>query len=343
MAIQPDILATTLRILRDKEVDNTFRTTPILEATQRLGNVETVDGGSKVDSPVILTDHSTITQLSTGYEAVNLAVKDPFRTSSYEWCDFVAPVVMTKKEETSNKGERAIVRIYEGRMKQVMGMLRREVSKQLIAGNSSILTDLQTLNGFSAAAGTGWFEGEAFGSQSNTVGGIAKSGFPASWQNQAQTAGAAFATNGLRAMSRIFIDAQTYAPEGDIDLILASPTSYELYKNELQSLERYTSANEQRNMVGKLGLKYNGADMFIEPNLGYNGTVDKAGATVKPISMFFLNSSLFSVYFDQDGQFELEEATPISGYAATAFQIFVRMQICTSNLSGHGVLYDAEA
>jgi hypothetical protein len=88
-------------------------------------------------------------------------------------------------------------------------------------------------------------------------------------------------------------------------------------------------------MVGKLGLKYNGADLFIEPNLGYNGTVDKAGATIKPISMFFLNSSLFSVYFDQDGQFEL--------YAATAFQIFVRMQICTSNLSGHGVLYDAEA
>jgi hypothetical protein len=343
MAIQPDILATTLRILRDKEVDNTFRTTPILEAAERLGNIERVDGGSKVDAPVILTDHSTITQLSTGYEAVNLSVKDPFRTASYEWCDFVAPIVMTKKEETSNKGERAIVRIYEGRMKQVMGMLRREVSKQLIAGTSTVLTDLQTLNGFSAVAGTGWFEGEAFGSQTNTVGGIGKGSFPTSWQNQSATAGAAFATNGLRAMSSLHVQAQTYAPEGDIDIILASPTSYELYKNELQKLERYTSANEERNMAGRLALKYNGADMYIEPNLGFTGTVNKGAATTKPISMYMLNSKLFNVYFDTDGYFELGEANPLSGYAATTFEIYVRMQVCSSNLSGHGVLYDAEA
>jgi hypothetical protein len=331
--VQNDILASTLRILRDKEVDNTFRTIPLLDAVQRLGNVEQVDGGSYIDSPVILTDHSTITQLTTGYEAVSLAVKDPMRTASYSWCDATAPVVITRKEELSNKGERAIVRIAEARLKQTMGMFKREICKQIIAGSSTILTDLQTLNGLDGA--TGWFEELAFGSQTNTVGGIAKSSFPTSWQNQVQNG--SFAANGLKKMQQLLIDVQQYAPEGDVDLILASPISYGLYKDELQQLERYTSATEERNMAGKLALAFNGAAMYIEPNLGFTGS----GATNK-MSMYFLNSTLFNVYFDRDAQFELGDMETISGYAAMSAQIALRMQVCTSNLSGHGILINAE-
>ena len=104
MALSFDILASTLRILRDREVDNTFRTVPLLDAVQKAGNVEKVNGGSKVDHPVILTEHSSITQLATGYESVNLAVKDPLRTAVFDWCDFVAPVVVTEKGTTLEQG-----------------------------------------------------------------------------------------------------------------------------------------------------------------------------------------------------------------------------------------------
>ena len=331
--VQNDILASTLRILRDKEVDNTFRIIPLVDAVNTLGNVEDVDGGSYIDSPVILTDHSTITQLSNGYEAVSLAVKDPLRTATYSWCDATAPVVITRKEELSNKGERAIIRIAEARLKQTMGMFKREIEKQLIAGDSTILTDLETLNGLDGA--TGWFEEGAFGSQTNTVGGIAKGGFPSSWQNQVQNG--SFSSNGLQKMQSLLIDCQQFAPEGDIDLILASPASYGLYKNELQALERYVSATEVRNMAGRLALEFNGAQMFIEPNLGFTGS----GGSNK-MSMYFLNSRLFNIYFDRDAKFALGDMESISGYAAMSAQIAVRMQICTSNLSGHGVLVNAE-
>ena len=331
--VQHDILASTLRILRDKEVDNTFRIIPLIDAVNTLGNVEDVDGGSYIDSPVILTDHSTITQLTTGYEAVSLAVKDPMRTASYSWCDATAPVVITRKEELSNKGERAIIRIAEARLKQTMGMFKREIEKQLIAGTSTILTDLQTLNGLDAA--TGWFEEAAFGSQVNSVGGIAKSSFPTSWQNQVQDG--SFAANGLKKMQALLIDCQIYSPEGDVDLILASPISYGLYKEELQQLERYVSSSELRNMAGRLGLEFNGATMYIEPNLGFTGS-----GGVNKMSMYFLNSRLFQVYFDRDAKFELGDMENISGYAAMSSQIAVRMQICSSNLSGHGVLVNAE-
>ena len=340
MALQPDILASTLRILRDKYVDNTFKSIPLIENMQNLGLVEKVDGGSKINHPVVLTDHSTITQLSSGYESVNLAVKDPLRTAEHNWCDFVAPIVLTKKEELSNKGERAKVRILEARLKQTMGMVKREIEKQLIRGNSTILTELETLNGTSVAAGTGWFEGEVFGSGTNTVGGIAKASFPTSWQNQSQTG--TFAANRLQKMQDLIIDTQQFAPEGDVDLILASPNSYGAYKDLLQQQERYVSMTEQRNMAGRLGLEFNGAAMFIEPNLGFSGRIDRAAATDKAISMYFLNSQLFSVYFDQDAHFEISPMDKVSGYVAMACEMLVRMQICSSNLSGHGILTDAE-
>jgi hypothetical protein len=127
---------------------------------KKQGGVEYFDGGQKVDVPLILAEHSTITQLSTGYEPVNLAVQDALRNASYDWCDFVAPIVINKKEELSNRGERAIVSIAEARMKSVMGLLKREFERQSVAGTSAILSDLNTLNG--AVAG-GFFECAAFG------------------------------------------------------------------------------------------------------------------------------------------------------------------------------------
>ena len=352
MGIQYDILASTLRILRDREVDNTFRTIPLLEAVQRAGNVEMVDGGQKVDHPVILAEHSNITQLSTGYESVNLAVKDALRTASFDWCDFVAPVVITEKEQLSNKGSRAIIRIAEARLKSVMGMLKREWCKQTVTGNSTVLSELNTLNGegvvaagaWGAAAAqdtTGFLNREAFGSQlTNTIGGIPKTSFTSSWQNQVADAGGSFATTGagLKAMSNLMINTQIYAPEGEIDIILASPTSYELYRNELTDQERYTSAEQTKDIVGKLILMYNGASMYIDNGLGFTTL---AGA--KPVSMYFLNSKLFTVYFDKDAHFEMSDMERISGYAAASSNIMVRTQLAASHLAGLGVLLNAEA
>jgi len=336
MAISNDILSSTLRILRDKEVDNLHRTTPLLSEIEAMGGVETVDGGSQVQHPVILAEHSNITQLSTGYEPVSLGVTDPLRTANFEWCDFVAPVVITKKEELSNKGERAIIRIAEARLKSVMGMLKREWEKQTIAGSSAILTELQTLNGFDA--NTGWFEELAFGAQGNTVGGIAKGSFTASWQNQMGDVGGAFAANGLDQMSSLHVQSMTYAPEGMMDLVLASPTSYELYKKTLQTQERYISATESVLDGGKLALAYNGAKMFVEPNLGFAAS---AGGT--DVSMYFLNSKLFHVYYDRDAKFALLDFESVSGYASRAANICVRSQIVPSHLAAHGAIINAEA
>ena len=120
----------------------------------------------------------------------------------YEWADFTAPIVITKKEELENKGEKAIVKIVP-RMRSVMGMLRRELNKQLLRGNSTVLTTVNTLNGDVVG---GFLEAETKTQQGiagNSVGGISKQTYPVNgWLNQLADIGGAFGTNGILGMQQ---------------------------------------------------------------------------------------------------------------------------------------------
>ena len=132
--------------------------------------------------------------------------------------------------------------------------------------------------------------------------------------------------------------------------------------------ERYTSLQEQRDMAGKLGLMFNGAKVYVEPNLGYTidatayptgqqqdqtgspityggggGHYQTDGANNGTVDALFLNSKLLSLYFDKDAYFEMSEFERISGYAAMAAHIMTRTQLATANLSGHGILVNAFA
>ena len=373
MPIQPDILASTLRILKDREVDNTFKNIPLLDAIRSHGAVIESDGGQKVNCPAIMTEHSMITQLSSGYESVNLSVRDPLRQTEYNWCDFLAPVVITEKEQLSNKGDRAVINIAEARLKSVMGMLQREFCKQIVANDSSVLTELESL---SPTRTNGWFALQPFGEQvTGSVGGLDRNIYTSTFQNQFVDCPSAFSGASLtqaerlfRSMSKLYIDTQVYAPEGEVDIILMSPRCYELYKNSLFAQERYTSIQEERDMAGKLGLMFNGAKVYVEPNLGFTytqsdlltgaaqkmdgssitfgsaaGNYQTDGNNYGTIDAMFLNSKLLSLYFDKDAYFEMGEFERISGYAAMAANIMTRTQLATANLSGHGILANAFA
>jgi hypothetical protein len=334
--VQQDILASTLRVLARDAKDSTFRAIALLDAVRSAGNIEEVSGGSYVDIPLVLTDHSTITQLSNGYESVSLAVKDVMRTGSSIWCDAVAPIVITKKEELSNKGERALVKIAETRMKQVVGMLQREVNKQIVAGNSAILTDLNTLRAATnGSTEKGFLTATNFGSQDGSPQGVSKASFPQSYQNQFIDVGGTLTIN---EMQQLLVQTKVFGPEGDVDIILASPNSYSAYRSLLEDNERYTSIKEMQDMSGRLALVFGGAPVYIEPSM--NGVNASNG---NPLSQYFLNSKLFNLYTDPDAFFEVEAMQSIPGYASMAANIMVRCQLTASNLSGHGILTNGEA
>ena len=333
MAIQNDILSSTARARSKKALDNLFETVPLLDHIQKAGGVEIINGGQRITRSAILAEHSNITQLATGYEAVSSSVADVLRSPEFEWCDFVAPIVITKKEELSNKGERAVISIADARMKSVLGMLKREWELQAIRGTSTVLTEMETLNGIDNT--TGWLEENAFGSQTNTVGGLSKTTYASSnWQNQSFDVASNFSANGLGGMTELMIQTQIYAPEGTVDLILASPTSYRLYKSVLQAQERYMPKETVLD-GGRLALAFNGALMYVENNLG-------TGTAANP-SMYFLNSKSMKVVFDSEANFSMSDFEHKSGYAAREAQMFVRTQLVADHLASLGLLYDAEA
>ena len=94
MAAPNSVLSTTLQILRDKLVDNSYLAHPLFRALEQAGNIKKVSGGARIDQPVIFGDHSSLTDLTNGFEPVSLAVTDPFRQAQFEWSNFTQPVIL---------------------------------------------------------------------------------------------------------------------------------------------------------------------------------------------------------------------------------------------------------
>tara|TARA_R110000787_G_scaffold121628_1_gene232522 strand:+ start:747 stop:1763 length:1017 start_codon:yes stop_codon:yes gene_type:complete len=331
-----DLLSSTLFSIRDSEVDELFKKTAFLDYAKKLGGLETEDGGIKIQRPLSVVDHSSITSLATGYEPVSLAVSDVLRPAIYEWADFVAPIVITQKEEMENSGDKAIVKIVEARMKSVMGMLRREINKQILAGNSTVLTGLNTLNG--EASATGFFENGAptAAGQTNTIGGLAKATLDVrGWYNQRATAASAFGANGLANMAELYAKSNSIAPMGETKLIIASEAGFVNYKRALSAQERYI--DEKVLDGGRMSLAYAGASVEQEIDMPTNTAIG-----TDEYSMYFLNFDGIKLVMHSQGDFALSPFEHISGTTARAAQLYWKGQLIADHLGSCGVLVDGD-
>lgn len=336
MAISNDLLSSTLYSIRDGEVDELFQKVAFLDNAKRYGGIEYEDGGIKIQRPLSIAEHSQITNLPTGYEAVNLAVKDVLQPAIYEWADFTAPIVITKKEELENKGEKAIVKIVEARMRSVMGMLRRELNKQLLRGNSTVLTTVNTLNGDVAG---GFLEAESKANQNNSVGGISKLTYPVNgWLNQAADVAGAFGTNGILGMQQMAIQANTVTHMGEINCVLLSEAAMANYRRALFQQERYI--NEKTLDGGRMQLAFGGA--VVEQDLELGFSYNSATFGNAPLSGYFLNFDGVKLCMHKDADFAVSPFEHISGTTARAAQLYVKMQLIADHLGSCGVLFDAD-
>jgi len=339
------VISTTLQLLRDKLIDNSFIAHPLIRAIEDHGNLIKVSGGLRVDQPVIFGDHSSITELSNGFEPVSMAVTDPFQTAKFEYSNFTQPIVLSAVEKAANKGDLAIVNILESKMKNVMLSLKKEVSKQVIVGNSGKITTLQTLNGngtsLVAPDSTGWLEGVAGASQINSVGGLAKTTYRAqNWFNQYVDAGGTLA---LSHLDELFIQTQIYNPSGTTpDIMLMSPSCYAAFLALMDSRIQYINVTDRDGLNGQMVATYRGARIYVDPNLGFTASA-ASGMGAKAVSAYLLSSDQFQLYVDTDGFFNVSDMMPVPGTATEAAMVFCRMQLVTGHLASHAILIDAEA
>jgi hypothetical protein len=338
MPISNELLSSTLFSIRDGEVDELFQRVPFLDFAKKLGGIEYEDGGIKIQRPLAVSNHSTITQLATGYEPVSLAVSDVMQPALYDWSDFVAPIVITKKEELENSGEKAIVKIVEARMRNVMGLLRREINRQLVAGDSTVLTSLGTLNG--VATTTGFLEQGAptAAGQTNTVGGLARSLVPDGngLFNRIFNANNVFGTDGIRGMHQIAAETSARAPMGEVKLVLASEAGYANYRRALFNQERYI--DEKQLNAGFMSLAFGNAavvqDVFMPLNTA-------TGANLQA-TMYFINFDGIKLVMHSDGDLVVSPFEYIPGTTARSAQIYWKGQLIADNLASCALLFNGE-
>lgn len=333
MAISNELLSSTLYHIRDKEVDQLHKSVPFLDFASKMGGIEKLDGGTKIQRPLALSEHSSLTALSTGYEPVSMAVKDVMQPAIYDWADFAAPVVISRKEEMENRGERAIVSIVEARMRSVMGMFRREINLAILAGTA--LPSLNTLNGFTRTDGFLEEGARTVAGQTNTVGGIQKSVVDAAgWYNQRFDAASAFGTNGLDGMTSITSNAEHLASMGKIDCIIASEAGFRNYKRLLQQNERYVDVNALDG--GNLQLAWGSAAVKMDTAMPTNG----GGGN--EYSMYFINFEAAKLIMHEDGDFKVSDFELVQGTTTRAAQVYWKGQLIADHLGSLGVLYGGD-
>ena len=328
MAISNDLLSSTLYSIRDSEVDQLFRKTAFLDLVKAGGGIEYENGGIKIQRPLSVVDHSTITQLATGYEPVSLAVSDVLKPAVYDWSDFVAPIVITTKEELENSGEKAIVKILEARMKNVMSMLRRELNKQILAGTSTVLSNMSSLNGFTLT--TGFLEEGTpdAANQTNIVGGLQKSVLNVpGWFNSSVASTGNIVAN----LTTLYQDCNQFSPFGDVNAIIVNPATFAAYKSALFTNERFMSGDKLD--AGRLQLAFHAAVMEQDNEMPTNG-----GVLADTYSAYMLNFEGIKMCIHSDADFALSPMEHISGTTARAAQLYFKGQLIADHLRGSGVL-----
>ncbi len=325
MAITNDLLSTTLRTIRKGFVDELYKKTAFLDHAKKMGGIEYEDGGTKVSCPLSLIDHSNITEYPTGFEPTNTAVRTVLRNADYEWDDFSAPIVITKKEELENNSERGVVKILEARTKNVFGLLRREKNKQILAGNSAVLLNLNTLNGI--ASSNGFIEAAAVGAQTNVVGGVDKSTYQGTpgWQNQYENVGNAASTALLPAMNLLWIRANNVAPSGEIKLILSSIACMGNYKRLLQAQERYI--DEKTLDAGRMALAFAGAMIEQDSDMPING-----GVGTNEWSQFWLNFDAVKMIIHSQADYAVSDFIYGQGNTTRLAHVYHKTQLTTDHL-----------
>jgi hypothetical protein len=233
-----------------------------------IDNAKMVDGGERVIIPFDVQEHSVTTQMTTGYEAVDMDVQTVLKPGTDTWFFAVSPIVFSWVDEAKNKGKAKHIDIIETRVKDTESRMRREFETQLLKGTQASMSDLNTLNG--ADNSGGFIEEDAIQSQGNTVHGLSKSTYSTlpGFQNQIASIANDFSAGGIAALQEMHIRVQEITEDPTKLRGFASIAGAINYNTAVQANERYIT---QRDAV-RTGLMINGVEYQISSLMPDDGT-----------------------------------------------------------------------
>lgn len=332
-------LSDTALLQMRKSTDGNYKKLALQEAykTARGEGQPRESGGSVIIEPVQFGEHSTVTEMLTGFEPISLAVQDVLSPAQYKWYRGVMPVVVSEFELAKNNGKQKVLDLVQELTNNVLGAFMRRFEQQLLAGNQPGFTQLGSLNG--ADFTTGYLEENVYASQSNVVGNLSKSThnvYPG-WANQAEDCGGSASVGGYAALTAAQVKGQNLSPNGGPKFYVASQSFYINILRILQANRRYGT---EETLDGRPKyIQWDGAPITSSPYMPNSGTV----TTATPISAYMIDSdNLFLLWheagFYQAGQFERRV-----GYEVRVLPVVAMAQLVAKHLGGSGVIVKGEA
>lgn len=334
--ISNDLLSQLLVGMRQEAVDNLFKKSVFLEFADKAGAIERKGGAAVWAVPLAVAEHSNITQVVTGFEALDMTIADVMQPAQYQWAGYTSPIAISRMEELQNSNEAAMIDILKTRLGSVMGKLKRETELQIVTGGSSILTRLNTLNGgySGAAVNNGFLYLDTLGT-AGTVGGLARS-TALGLSNIVVDANTS--TTAVDALTDAWIQADAQSDRNSVSLILAGAGAYKGYKSDLFANERYTM--EKQLDGGHLALAFHGASVVYSVNMttqvtGSGSTLDKA--------FLGINFDGIRLRIHPDADFAVSDFTDFPTQAARGAKFTCMLQLYANHLGSSFAVVDVPA
>lgn len=307
------MVTTTLREHPNTMSDAVSNHNALYGRLKAKGRVKKVDGGYEIVEPIAYAENSTYTRYS-GLQALNVEQSDVISAAKYDWKYAAVNVVASGAELRNNSGKNQIIDLAKAKL---------DVAKKTFANN--VNEDLHSDGTSDGGLQIGGLQSIITNDGTGTVGGIV-SGTYTFWKNKFKDGATATASTIQLRMNELWYDICRGTDKPD--MIISSTDLFTLYENSLQTLQRFTSADEAG--AGFQTLKYKTADVFHETS----------ASGIPANKMYFLNTDYLKFVVHKDANMTVQEARVPVNQDGEVIPILLQGNLVCSNRAALGVLFD---
>ena len=340
------LLTTTLSAYRPTLVDNIFKDSVILAALREFGGIEYVDGGDRIQIPLMYEAHTHVGSYR-GYETIDIVPQDPFTSAFFRWAEVATTVTISRLEERQNSGEAALLNLLKSKIQHAEMSLREEINSQIVlgtvastcfvSGNSG--KDLYPLGYFMPKApGT-----DPAGTGNDDIGNISSASY--SWWRarngdlSSNNAGVDFSLNvstykGFIVGLKRLYNYCSRGSGGSPNLVVMNQGTFETYESAVDERSRI-----QTTKLGEIGfdsLKLRGAECVWDEKVPdiHSGT-----SAITYGTAFMLNTNAYKLVIDKQTDFVNTPFVEPENQTAKTAKILFMGQTTANNLRKLGVGY----
>lgn len=310
------VLASAGQMAASEKRDGLRRTCSLLHAQEVINGKGKPQwkGGQYFSTEITVQDHTGITQYADGFENYDASAYETQVVPLYPMC---ISGLMMKLGETQvrllNATDGALRHKVETLSAATLGFLQRQWQFRIVTGGTTGpgFSNWTTLNGIDSTAGV--FEQDAFGSQTNTIGGVSKTTYAnvLGWQNCVANLNNAFGTNQI-GLFDLIEQTKVHKPlDPKKKVWLITVQGMVNLKRVIQGNQLFTS-NDPKDLDFGTGIEmYGGIKIFTENFLPISGT----NTTTYPITAMLLD--LEDIFFAWDKGKAAMGVNQIDGYFGT--------------------------